>query len=198
MIRGPGPFDFADGPRVALADYKAGDPTGVPTSLAKASLIEKGAYLARAADCMVCHTRQDGPQYAGGLGFKLPFGTLYSTNITPDKETGIGNYSDEEFLNAVHRGTRRDGARLYPAMPFTSYTYISDADALAIKAYLFSLAPVRAAAPANTLMFPFNQRWAMNFWSALFNPDTRFEPDSSKSSEWNQRRLSRGSTGALR
>ena len=186
MIRGPGPFDFADGPRVALADYKAGDPTGVPTSLAKASLIEKGAYLARAADCMVCHTRQDGPQYAGGLGFKLPFGTLYSTNITPDKETGIGNYSDEDFLNAVHRGTRRDGARLYPAMPFTSYTYISDADALAIKAYLFSLAPVRAAAPANTLMFPFNQRWAMNFWSALFNPDTRFEPDSSKSSEWNR------------
>ena len=186
MIRGPGPIDFADGPRVALADYKAGDPTGVPTSLAKASLIEKGAYLARAADCMVCHTTQDGPQYAGGLGFKLPFGTLYSTNITPDKETGIGNYSDEDFLNAVHRGTRRDGARLYPAMPFTSYTYISDADALAIKAYLFSLAPVRAAAPANTLMFPFNQRWAMNFWSALFNPDTRFEPDSSKSSEWNR------------
>ena len=186
IFRGPGPMAFAGGPKVALADYRAGDPTGVPASLAKASLVERGAYLARAADCMVCHTTQGGREYAGGLGFKLPFGTLYSTNITPDKETGIGNYSDQDFLNAVHRGTRRDGARLYPAMPFTSYTYMTDADALAIKAYLFSLPPVRAAAPANTLVFPFNQRWAMNFWSALFNPDTRFEPDTSKSPEWNR------------
>ena len=186
IVRGPGPMAFADGQKVALSDYKAADPTSVPVSLAKANLIERGAYLARAADCMVCHTTQGGKDYAGGLGFKLPFGTLYSTNITPDKDTGIGNYSDLDFLNAVHRGRRRDGARLYPAMPFTSYTYISDADALAIKAYLFSLPSVRAVAPQNTLMFPFNQRWAMSFWSALFNPDTRFEPDTSKSPEWNR------------
>jgi mono/diheme cytochrome c family protein len=186
IIRGPGPMAFAGGSKVALADYKAADPTGVPAALAKADLVARGAYLAKAADCMVCHTTQGGQQYAGGLGFKLPFGTLYSTNITPDKETGIGNYSDQDFLNAVHRGVRRDGARLYPAMPFTSYTYISDADALAIKAYLFSLPPVRAAAPENTLQFPFNQRWAMGFWSILFNPDTRFEPDTSKSPEWNR------------
>jgi mono/diheme cytochrome c family protein len=186
VIRGPGPMAFAGGPNVALTDYKAANPTGVPASLTKASLVERGAYLARAADCMVCHTTQGGKEYAGGLGFKLPFGTLYSTNITPDKETGIGNYTDQDFLNALHRGTRRDGARLYPAMPFTSYTYITDADALAIKAYLFSLPPVRAAAPENTLTFPFNQRWAMGFWSALFNPDTRFEPDTSKSPEWNR------------
>jgi mono/diheme cytochrome c family protein len=148
--------------------------------------VERGAYLARAADCMACHTTRDGKPYAGGLGFRLPFGTLYSTNITPDKETGIGNYSDEDFLNAIHRGIRRDGARLYPAMPFTSYTYMTDADALAIKAYLFSLPPVRAPAPENTLTFPFSQRWAMGVWSALFNPDTRFEPDTSKSPEWNR------------
>jgi mono/diheme cytochrome c family protein len=190
FVRGPGPMAFADGPKVALADYKAADPTGVPAALAKASveasLVERGAYLARAADCMACHTTPGGKDYAGGLGFNLPFGTLYSTNITPDRETGIGNYSDQDFLNAVHRGIRRDGARLYPAMPFTSYTYISDADALAIKAYLFSLPPVRAAAPANTLTFPFSQRWAMAFWSALFNPDTRFEPDTSKPPEWNR------------
>jgi mono/diheme cytochrome c family protein len=186
IIRGPGPMAFGTGPNVELADYKGANPTGVPAKLAQASLVERGAYLARAADCMVCHTTQGGKEYAGGLGFRLPFGTLYSTNITPDKETGIGNYSDQDFLNAVHRGTRRDGARLYPAMPYTSYTYITDADALAIKAYLFSLAPVRAASPANTLVFPFNQRWAMIFWSALFNPDTRFEPDTSKSPEWNR------------
>ncbi len=186
IIRGPGPLAFGTGPNVELKDYKDANPTGVPAGLAQASPVERGAYLAKAADCMVCHTTQGGKEYAGGLGFKLPFGTLYSTNITPDKETGIGNYSDQDFLNAVHRGVRRDGARLYPAMPYTSYTYITDADALAIKAYLFSLPPVRAAAPANTLAFPFNQRWAMAFWSELFNPDTRFEPDISKSPEWNR------------
>ena len=186
IIRGPGPMTFADGAKVVLADYRGTNPTGVPAALAQASPVERGAYLAKAADCMVCHTTQDGKEYAGGLPFKLPFGTLYSTNITPDKETGIGNYSDQDFLNAVHRGKRRDGAWLYPAMPYTSYTYMSDADALAIKAYLFSLPPVRAPAPENTLAFPFNQRWAMGFWSALFNPDTRFEPDTSKSPGWNR------------
>ena len=186
FICGPGPMAFAAGQKVTLADYKAADPSGVPASLAKASLVERGAYLAKAADCMACHTTERGKPYAGGLGFKLPFGTLYSTNITPDKDTGIGSYSDQDFLNAVHRGVRRDGARLYPAMPFVSYTYMTDADALAIKAYLFSLPPVRAAAPENTLAFPFNQRWAMNFWSAVFNPDTRFEPDTAQSPEWNR------------
>jgi mono/diheme cytochrome c family protein len=186
IVRGPGPMAFANGEKVALADYKAGDPTGVPASLAKASVVERGAYLARAADCEACHTSQGGQAFAGGLAIRLPFGTLYSTNITPDKETGIGNYSDQDFLGAVHRGIRRDGARLYPAMPFTSYTYMTDADALAIKAYLFSLPPVRAVASADTLVFPFNQRWAMSFWSALFNPNTRFAPDPSQSPEWNR------------
>jgi len=186
VIRGPGPFAFAGGETVALADYKAASPTGVPASLVKASLVERGAYLARAADCMACHTKPGGKDFTGGLGFKLPFGTLYSTNITPDKETGIGSYSDADFLNAMHRGIRRDGARLYPAMPYVSYTYMTDDDALAIKAYLLSLPPVHAPAPANTLPFPFDQRWAMMFWSALFNPDTRFTPDTSKSPEWNR------------
>jgi mono/diheme cytochrome c family protein len=186
-LRGPGPMAFAGGggPGASLPNFHP-DPTGAPAALAKASLVERGEYLARAADCMVCHTTPGGAEYAGGLAFKLPFGTLYSTNITPDKETGIGNYSDQDFLGAVHRGIRRDGARLYPAMPFTSYTYMTDADALAIKAYLFSLAPVHAAAPVNTLTFPFNQRWAMNFWSALFNADERFTPDTTKSPEWNR------------
>ena len=186
IVRGPGPLAFADGPKVTLADYRGANPTGVPGSLAKASAVERGEYLAKAADCMVCHTAPGGKEYAGGLGFQLPFGTLYSTNITADRETGIGNYSDQDFLNAVQRGKRHDGAMLYPAMPYTSYTYMTDADTLAIKAYLFSLPPVRAAAPANTLSFPFNQRWAMLFWSALFNPDTRYAPDTSKSPEWNR------------
>src|SRR3981189_2857263 len=152
---------FGTGPNVALADYRGANPTGVPAALAPASSVERGEYLAKAADCMVCHTTPGGQEYAGGLGFKLPFGSLYSTNITPDKETGIGAYSDADFLNAMHRGVRRDGAWLYPAMPFTSYSYVTDGDALAIKAYLFSLAAVKATPPANTLAFPFNQRWAM-------------------------------------
>ena len=101
IIRGPGPLDFAGGPKVALADYRAGKPTGVPAKLEKASLAERGEYLAKAADCMVCHTKPGEKDYSGGLAFKLPFGTLYSTNITPDKDTGIGNYSDQD-LSLIH------------------------------------------------------------------------------------------------
>jgi mono/diheme cytochrome c family protein len=186
ILRGPGPMAFAGGQKVTLVDYKTGDPTGAPASLSNANLVERGAYLTRAADCVACHTAPGGKPFAGGLGINLPFGTLYSTNITPDPETGIGKYSDQDFLNALHHGTRRDGARLYPAMPYTSYTYISDADARAIRAYLFSLAPVNMAVPANTLMFPFNQRWAMGFWSVMFSRDVRFEPDTSKSLERNR------------
>jgi mono/diheme cytochrome c family protein len=185
-LRGPGPTDFAAGQKVPLAEYGSTDPTGVPASLAQASLIERGKYLAHAADCMVCHTAAGGAPYAGGLGFKLPFGTLYSTNITPDRDTGIGAYSDQDFLDAVQRGKRPDGSRLYPAMPYPSYSYMTDADALAIKAYLFSLEPVRSASLGNTLSFPFNQRWGMTFWSALFNADKRFEPNADQSPQWNR------------
>jgi mono/diheme cytochrome c family protein len=185
-LRGPGPMHFAGGSTVALADYRGEDPTGVPVALAKADAVTRGEYLARAADCVVCHTAKDGRPFAGGLAFNLPFGTLYSTNITPDKETGIGNYSDQDFLNAVRRGVRRDGAHLYPAMTYTAYTYMTDADVLAIKAYLSSLPPVRATPPENTLSFPFNQRWAMGLWSVVFSPNTRFEPNTAKSPEWNR------------
>jgi mono/diheme cytochrome c family protein len=186
FIRGPGPLDFAGGPTVTLADYKGANPTGVPASLSHDSLIERGAYLAHAADCMACHSKPGGADFAGGLGFKLPFGTLYSTNITPDKENGIGNYSDAEFIKAVRKGIRRDGAMLYPAMPYTSYSYLTDEDTLAIKAYLFSLPAAHQRPPANSLAFPFNQRWAMWFWATMFNRDTRFAPDTSKSPEWNR------------
>jgi len=185
-LRGPGPMEFTSGQTVALAEYHGADPTGVPVALKDATPIARGEYLARAADCMVCHTSQDGKPYAGGFAFNLPFGTLYSTNITPDKETGIGNYTDAQFLAALRRGVRDDGARLYPAMPFTSYTFLTDADALAIKAYLFSLAPVHAPSRTDTLSFPFNQRWLLGFWSWLFNPDQRFHANPARSAEWNR------------
>jgi len=185
-VFGPGPMHFAGGERVALANYKGQDPTGVPAELKSASLVERGRYLTRAADCEACHTAEGGAPFAGGRAFTLPFGTLYSTNITPDPNTGIGQYSDAEFLSAMHDGIGRGGTRLYPAMPYTSYTYVSDADALAIKAYLFSLPPVAAPAPQNTLSFPFNQRGLMALWSMFFNPDRRFEPNAGHDAQWNR------------
>jgi mono/diheme cytochrome c family protein len=185
-IFNPGPMAFVGGSTVALADYRGADPTGVPAALKNADVVRRGEYLALAADCMVCHTTQDGAKYAGGLAFPMPFGTLYSTNITPDKETGIGNYTDQDFLNAVQRGLRPDGAHLYPAMPVTSYTYMTDADALAIKAYLFSLPAVRSQNQPNTLGFPYDQRWLMGVWSAFFIGNERFRPNSAQSPEWNR------------
>jgi mono/diheme cytochrome c family protein len=186
VVLAPRAMDFAGGTRVALTQYHGEDPTGVPKELKGASLIERGQYLARAADCEACHTAEGGVPFAGGRAFVLPFGTLYSTNITPDKETGIGNYSDANFLDAIHKGIGRGDTNLYPAMPFPSYTYMTDADAVAIKAYLFSLAPVHAPAPANTLGFPFNQRALMGVWALLFNPDKRFEPRPDRDPQWNR------------
>ena len=188
LIAAPGPMDFASGHRVAPSVVSATEmnPSGVPSELAHADLIARGEYLARAADCSACHTAEHGQAYAGGRGFVLPFGTVYSTNITPDKDTGIGNYSDADFLRAMHEGVAPGGRHLYPAMPYPSYTYMTDADALAIKAYLFSLPPVRATAPPNTLAFPFNQRWLMAVWSAALAPDKRFAANAAHSAQWNR------------
>ena len=182
LVLGPGPTDFAGGKRGAPGSAA----TGVPAELANATELQRGEYLTRAADCQACHSTEGRQPFAGGRPFVLPFGTMYSTNITPDRKTGIGNYTDAQFIRAVHQGIARDGARLYPAMPYASYTFMSDADALAIKAYLFSLAPVDAPPPRNTLAFPFNQRWLMAFWSVFFNPDRRFEPRIERSAQWNR------------
>ncbi len=186
IVLGPGPLDFAGGGRVPLGDFKGSDPTGVPAGLRQAGLVERGEYLTRAADCEACHTVKGGEAFTGGLAFNLPLGTLYSPNITPDKQTGIGNWSDADFLNALHKGVAPDGMRLYPAFPYAAYTMISDADGLAIKAFLFSLPARHVTTPVNTLAFPFNQRWLMAFWSAFFNSDRRFEPTPSQSPQWNR------------
>ena len=146
----------------------------------------RGDYLTRAADCVACHTAPGGKQFAGGRAFKLPFGTLYSPNITPDRETGIGDWSDEDFVRAMHEGVGRDGKYLYPAFPYPSYTLMTRNDVLTIKTYLFSLKPVRYVPPGNDLAFPFNQRYLMRFWNLLFNPDQRFEPNTSQAAEWNR------------
>ncbi|HWX28362.1 MAG TPA: cytochrome c [Steroidobacteraceae bacterium] len=186
VVLAPHPMDFAGGPHAALSEYHGEDPTGVPAELKGASVIERGQYLARVADCAACHTADGGEPFAGGRAFVLPFGTLYSTNITPDKETGIGNYTDANFLDALHKGIAPGNEKLYPAMPFTSYTYMTDADVGAIKAYLFSLKPVHAPDTENSLSFPFNQRSLMGIWALLFNPDKRFEPLPKRDPQWNR------------
>ena len=157
------------------------------SALAGADLIARGEYLTRAADCAACHTAPGGKPFAGGLAFKLPMiGTLYSTNITPDLETGIGDWSDDEFVRALHEGIGKDGEHLYPAFPYASYTLMTRDDALAIKAYLFSLKPVKYTSPPNDISFPFNQRYLMTFWNVLFNPDHRFRPNADQPPEWNR------------
>lgn len=153
---------------------------------AQSDLIARGEYVTRAADCASCHTASGGKLFAGGRAFILPFGVLYSPNITPDQSTGIAGYSDDEWVRMLQDGVARGGKHLYPAMPYTSYTQMSRDDALAVKAYLMSLAPVQASPPENRISFPFNQRWGMVFWNLLNNPDRRFQPDSSKSTEYNR------------
>src|SRR5258708_1566746 len=134
----------------------AGKEPASPISGAPATLespVVRGEYLARAADCIACHTAAGGKPLAGGLTFKLPFGTIYSTNITPDRETGIGAWTDDEFVRAVRHGIAPRG-HLYPAMPYTSYTQLSRDDVLAIKAYLFNSTSIRQVDRSNELSFP--------------------------------------------
>lgn len=149
-------------------------------------LIERGRYLTAAADCAACHTTPGGKPFAGGVAFDLPFGTIYSTNITADAKTGIGSWSDDAFVRALHKGVGKDGQNLYPAFPYTSYTGLTRDDAVAIKAYLFSLAKEDAPAKENTLAFPFNQRWAMKFWNVAFLDQRRFRPDPALSEKENR------------
>ena len=182
----PGAFAFAGGNRVPLDQYPQGQPTGVPADFKDADPLARGRYLTDAADCRSCHTAEGGAPFAGGRPFKLPFGTLYTTNITPDKATGIGNLTDAQFIDAIRNGVGPRGGRLYPAMPYASYAYMTDTDVLAIKAYLFTLPPVEMKRPQNTLKFPYNQRWLMAIWSGLFKPRESFRPIAARSPEWNR------------
>jgi mono/diheme cytochrome c family protein len=150
------------------------------------ALLARGEYLTRAADCAACHNAPGGKPFAGGLPFKLPFGTIYSTNITADRETGIGDWSDDDFVRALHRGIAPGGHYLYPAFPYTSFTAMSRDDALAIKAYLLSLPQQHVANKENNLIFPFSQRWGMAFWNLAFLRDRRFAPDPAQSAAVNR------------
>lgn len=181
----PGPMAFAKGKRVSLAEYD-GNPTGVPADFQGADPLARGQYLAIAANCQACHTEEGGTPFAGGRPFPTDFGTIYSSNITPDAETGIGSWSDTDFLRAMHEGVSKDGTRLYPAFPYAAYTHLTDEDVLAIKAYLSSIPAVKFTAPEADLRWPYNQRWLMGIWSKMYNPKQRFEPVAEQSAEWNR------------
>ena len=150
------------------------------------SVVERGRYLAAAADCKACHTSPGGAEYAGGVAFQLPFGTIYSSNLTADPETGIGGWTDDEFVAAVRSGRGRGGKHLYPAHPYTTYAGMARNDVLAIKAYLDSLEPIKNAVPSAALSFPYSQRGLMVLWNAFYQPATGFRPDGMHDAAWNR------------
>jgi mono/diheme cytochrome c family protein len=163
--------------------------TAVVTAPGKASdaLVERGLYLARAGDCISCHTGPGRLPFAGGLPMKTPFGTIVSTNITPDRSGGIGDYTEADFARALREGVRRDGRHLYPAMPYTSFARIDDADMHALYAYFQrGVAPV-ASKPAETaLPWPFSMRWLMVGWNFLYLEPGVYAPDAARGAEWNR------------
>ncbi|WDY55974.1 c-type cytochrome [Pseudomonas sp. PSKL.D1] len=151
---------------------RSGDPQAQMKQAMSPQLIEKGAYLARAGDCVACHTSHDGGKpFAGGLGIASPIGTIYSTNITPDASTGIGNWTYGDFERAMRRGIGHDGSALYPAMPYPSYAKVSDQDLEALYAYFMKgVAPVAQANKANDIPWPLSIRWPLAYWRTLFSP----------------------------
>jgi mono/diheme cytochrome c family protein len=151
-----------------------------------ADLVSQGEYLVRAGDCVACHTEPGGKEMAGGRAMPTPFGTLYSTNITADPETGIGKWREDDFYNAIHNGRSPDGGLIYPAMPFPEYTKVTRADSDAMFAYLKSVPPVRQRNRENDLSFPYNNRQLILGWRTLFFSEGEYKPDPAKSAEWNR------------
>ena len=148
--------------------------------------IARGAYLARAGDCMACHTARGGVPYAGGRALDTPFGRLFAPNITPEPTTGIGSWTPDDFWRALHNGKSKDGRLLYPAFPYTNYTKVTRPDADALFAYLRSLPPVRQPNLPHELRFPYNQQLTLAGWRLLyFRPGVQ-QPDASKDVHWNR------------
>ncbi len=149
-------------------------------------VIERGEYLARAGDCVACHSMPGGQQFAGGRPMPTPFGSLYTPNITADDETGIGQWSADDFYRMMHTGLSRDGTLMYPAMPFASYTKVTRADSDAIFAYLVSVPPVRLKNRPHELRFPYDKRELLLGWRALYFKEGEFVADPAQSAEWNR------------
>jgi mono/diheme cytochrome c family protein len=150
------------------------------------TLVAKGAELSAIGNCATCHTSRDGPAFGGGLPLTTPFGTIYSTNITPDPDTGIGRWTEADFLRAMREGVDWAGHHLYPAFPYDHFTRVRDEDIAAIYAFIMTRDPVRADVPANRLKFPAGLRPAIAMWKALYFRPGVYQPDGSKSAQWNR------------
>jgi mono/diheme cytochrome c family protein len=151
-----------------------------------AALISRGRDFAAIGNCSTCHTAPGGKDFAGGLPVPTPFGTIYSSNITPDPETGIGGWPEAAFRRAMRSGVDRNGRHLYPTFPYDHFTMVSDEDDSALYAYLMTRQPVRAVVRANLLSFPLDQRFLIAGWKLLFLRDGTYQFDSTKSAEWNR------------
>lgn len=149
-------------------------------------IVTRGEYLARAGDCIACHTAPEGQIFAGGRAMPTPFGTLYSSNITPDPETGIGKWTADDFYKTMHTGRFPDGGLIYPAMPFASYTKVTRADCDAIFAYLKTIPAVNQKNRPQDLRFPYNNRQLLLGWRTLFFTEGEYKNDPTKSAEWNR------------
>jgi mono/diheme cytochrome c family protein len=150
------------------------------------ALIAKGEYLAKAGDCIACHTNPGGALFAGGRALPTPFGTIYSSNVTPDPSTGIGKWTADDFYETMHDGRFPDGGLLYPVMPFASYTKVTRADSDAIFAYLRSIPAVNHPDRPHDLQFPYNNRQLILGWRTLYFNEGEYQPDKAKSAEWNR------------
>jgi mono/diheme cytochrome c family protein len=148
--------------------------------------VARGQYLVRAGGCVSCHTASGDQPFAGGRALATPFGTFYSPNITPDPETGIGRWTDAQFLRALREGVRPDGANYFPVFPYPSFTGITDSDTLAIKAYLFSLSPVHRQNRPHDVSFPFSWRFLQTGWKLLFFTKGPFQPSPERSATYNR------------
>jgi mono/diheme cytochrome c family protein len=152
----------------------------------KADLVKRGRDLAAIGNCNDCHTVRGGKAFAGGLPVPTPFGTIYSSNITPDPDTGIGRWSEEAFRRAMRSGVDRTGQHLYPTFPYDHFTNVTDEDDRALYAFLMTRQPVHAPARANELPFPLNQRFVVAGWKLLFLQRGTYQPDNAQSAEWNR------------
>ena len=150
------------------------------------TMVQRGAYLARAGNCMTCHTARGGQAYAGGRGIDTPFGAIYTSNLTPDEKTGIGSWSPAHFWRAMHNGRSKSGRLLYPAFPYANYTLVTRDDSDALLAYLKSLAPVEKENLPNALRFPYQSQAALAVWRALYFSPGVYKPDTSRQAEWNR------------
>lgn len=174
-------------PPAAISGASSAGPGPAPAPPPLDAVVARGEYLARAGDCISCHSRPNGAPFAGGLAMNTPFGTIVSTNITPDSEQGIGQYTQADFTRALRQGKARDGHHLYPAMPYTNFAKLTDEDLSALYAYFMKgVQPAKQDNAKTSLPWPFSMRWLMAGWNALYLHNETYTAEPAQTAEWNR------------